>query len=427
MNILVLTQQSGILKPFAIVLGYIMNYIYRFLEMFGISNVALTIILFTLVVNILMIPLTIRQQRFSKMSSIMNPELQKIQKKYANKKDERSMRMQQAETQALYDKYGASPVGGCLPMLIQLPILFALYRVIYNVPAYVQPVKEVYLKIADPIMKASGADQIMQNVISEMNLRVSNFDITNADKIIDALYLVKSTAWEQLSSAFSASPDVVSAISTYSSRIISMNSVIGGLNISDAPVQFSNGIAGIFPGVLIPILAAATQFLQIKVSQKNQPQMDANSQMGSTMNTMNIMMPIMSLFFCTTLPTGIGIYWVASAVFRTVIYWFIDKFFNNIDAEQIIEANKEKAEKKAEKRKESAAKVEEYASMSTRNINRKSISQLAGTSVEGKGKLSKSSIKDDDSDVPNISSGNNKSDKKSISGYANMLNNKNKK
>ena len=152
MSILVLTQTGGILKPFAIILGFIMNYIYRFLQIFGINNVALTIILFTLVINVLMIPLTVKQQKFSKMSSLMNPELQKVQKKYQNRKDEKSMRMMQAETQAIYDKYGASPTGGCLPMVIQLPILFALYPVIQEVPRYVNGIKEIYMPVVNQIM-----------------------------------------------------------------------------------------------------------------------------------------------------------------------------------------------------------------------------------------------------------------------------------
>ncbi len=413
--------------PFAVVLGYIMNYIYRFLEYFGISNVALTIILFTLVVNVLMIPLTVKQQKFSKMSSIMNPELQKVQKKYEGKRDERSMRMQQAETQAIYDKYGASPAGGCLPMLIQLPILFALYRVIYNVPAYVEPIKEVYENIATPIMNAAGADGIMQTLISEMSLRVSNFDITNINKIIDALYLVKSTGWEQVSAAFSSSTDVVNAIATYSPQIIKMNSIVGGLTISDAPVNFSNGFAGIFPGVLIPILAAGSQWLQMKVSTKNQ-KVDLDTQMGSTMNTMNMMMPLMSLFFCTTLPAGIGIYWIASAVIRTIFYVLIDKFSEQ-NPEQIIEANKEKAAIKAEKRKEKAEKMETYASMNARNIDRKSLSQLAKTSVEGKGENAKSRIKDNDTSASSsapVSRKTKGSSSGSVSDIAHMLDNKRK-
>ena len=406
MSILVLTQTGGILKPFAIILGFIMNYIYRFLQIFGINNVALTIILFTLVINVLMIPLTVKQQKFSKMSSLMNPELQKVQKKYQNRKDEKSMRMMQAETQAIYDKYGASPTGGCLPMLIQLPILFALYRVIYNVPAYVEPVREIYEHIAQPIMSASGAGDIMTTLIKEMSLRVSNFDISNINKIIDALYVVKSTGWSAVSDAFSGSADVVSAISQYSTEIIHINSIPGGLNIADAP-------------------AGLSQWANLKVSQRNQPKPDLDSTMGSTMNTMNLMMPFMSVFFCITLPSGMGIYWIASAVFRTIIYLFIDKFFNNKSVDDIIEANKEKAAKKAEKRGEQNAKLEEYAAMKTKNIDRRSISQIANA---GKGNGdAKAEKKSESSNAGGKSSkkvdkNNAEADKKSISGYAHMLN-----
>ena len=425
MSILVLTQTGGILKPFAIILGFIMNYIYRFLEIFGISNVGLTIILFTVIVNLLMIPLTIKQQKFSKMSSLMNPEIQKIQKKYQNRKDEKSMRMQQAETQAVYDKYGVSPTGGCLPMLIQLPILFALYRVIYNVPAYVEPVREIYENIARPIMSAAGSGDIMTNLIETMKLTVSGFDITNVDKVIDTLYVVKSTGWETISQAFASSADVVAAIAQYSKEIINMNSLPGGLNIADAPISFGNGLTGIFPGVLIPVLAGVTQWANIKVSQRNQPKMDTDSTMGSTMNTMNMMMPLMSVFFCTTLPAGIGLYWIASAVFRTIIYLFIDMFFNSKSVDQIIEENKEKAAKKAEKRGEQNAKLEEYAAMNTKNIApKKTISQLANTSVEGKNSSSSKKT----TTTTTSGKGNKKLEKnieeegkKSISGYAHML------
>ena len=424
-SILVLTQTGGILRPFGIILGFIMNYIYRFLQIFGINNVGLTIILFTLVINVLMIPLTIKQHTFSNMSTFMNPELQKVQKKYQNRQDEKSMRMMQAETQAIYDKYGASPTGGCLPMLIQLPILFALYRVIYNVPAYVEPVREIYEHIAQPIMNASGAGDIMTNLISEMSLRVSNFDITNINKIIDALYVIKSTGWETLSNAFAGNADVVNAISQYSSEIIKMNSLPGGLNIADAPVSLGHGISGLFPGIIIPALAGFTQWLNLKVSQRNQPKPDPDSTMGSTMNSMNMMMPFMSVFFCITLPSGMGLYWIASALFRTVIYLFIDKFFNNKSVDDIIEANKEKAAKKAEKRGEQNAKLEEYAAMKTKNIDRRSISQIAN-SGKGNGDT-KAEKKSESSNAggkgsKKVDKNSTEADKKSISGYAHMLN-----
>lgn len=369
MNYVLLTQTGGILRPFGIVLGFIMNYIYRFLELFGISNIGLTIVLLTLVVNILMIPLTYRQQKFSRMNAVINPEIQKITKKYEGKNDERSMRLRQAETQAVYDKYGANPVGGCLPALIQIPILFALYRVIYNVPAYVEPIRQVYEQIAVPIMNAAGASDIMTELISTLSIRVSGFDITNINKIIDALYLVKSNAWDTVSSAFSASPDVVKAISDYSGTIVSMNWLPGGLNVVDSPVQFKNGISGIFPGAAIPVLAALTQWWNMKISMRNQPEIDTSTQVGSTMNTMNTMMPLMSLFFTTTLPAGMGVYWIASAVFRSLITLVINKILGNTNVEEIIEKNKDKAEAKAKKRGEQQEKLEAYASMNTRRLS----------------------------------------------------------
>ena len=157
MELLFLTKTGGILKPFAIVLGWIINYIYVALEKIGIPNIGLAIILFTLIVNLILLPMTIKQQKFTKLSAIMNPEIQKIQAKYKDKKDEVSVRRMQAETQAVYQKYGTSATGGCLYMVIQMPILFALYRVIYNIPAYVDSVYALYESIATPIFEG-GAD-----------------------------------------------------------------------------------------------------------------------------------------------------------------------------------------------------------------------------------------------------------------------------
>ena len=109
-----------IIKQIAWLLGQIMNLIFNFLDkVFGIQNIGLCIIIFTVIVYTLMIPLTIKQQKFSKMSAVMNPEIQKLQKKYAGKRDQASQMKMQEEMNLIYEKYGTSPTGGCLPMLIQ--------------------------------------------------------------------------------------------------------------------------------------------------------------------------------------------------------------------------------------------------------------------------------------------------------------------
>ena len=141
----VLTKTGGVLGPIADILGWIMDLLFRFTSTFGIENVGLCIILFTLVTKLLMIPLTIKQQKSSKLMSVMQPELAAIQKKYKGREnDQKAAMMMNAEMKAVYEKYGTSMTGGCLPLLIQLPIIFALYRVIYNILAYVQSIRGYY-------------------------------------------------------------------------------------------------------------------------------------------------------------------------------------------------------------------------------------------------------------------------------------------
>ena len=121
---LVATQHTGfILGPIAKLLGWIMNAIFNLMDsVFGIQNVGLSIILFTIVVYMCMLPLTYKQQKFSKMNAKMNPEIQAIRKKYAGKQDQASMMAMQDETKAVYAKYGVSPSGSCVQLLIQMPV-----------------------------------------------------------------------------------------------------------------------------------------------------------------------------------------------------------------------------------------------------------------------------------------------------------------
>lgn len=160
---ILLTQNSTfIIGQVAWVLGKIMNGIFIVLNFVGIPNVGLAIILFTIVVNLLMLPLTIKQQKFSKLSAKMNPEIQAINEKYKNKKDNDSMMAQNQEVQAVYAKYGVSPAGSCVQLLIQMPILFALYQVIQAMPAYVTRIGETFGVLADKIISVDGGN-FLQN------------------------------------------------------------------------------------------------------------------------------------------------------------------------------------------------------------------------------------------------------------------------
>ena len=142
---ILLTQREGlIIGNIAKILGFIMNAIFELLSKIGIENIGLCIIIFTVVTYTLMLPMTVKQQKFTRLSSVMNPEIQALQKKYEGKRDQASMMKMQEETKMVYAKYGTSPTGGCLVTLIQFPILFALYQVIYKMPAYVKRIGETF-------------------------------------------------------------------------------------------------------------------------------------------------------------------------------------------------------------------------------------------------------------------------------------------
>ena len=175
MNGILLTQNGGILGPIAKVLGYIMEGIFNVINYIGIPNIGLAIILFTIVVNLLMMPLTIKQQKFSKLSAKMQPEIQAIQAKYKNRKDNASQMAQSQEVQAVYAKYGVSPTGSCLQLLIQMPILFALYRVIYAIPAYVTKIGDVFRVLADKIISVDNAEFLKNSGINTIQTTVAAY------------------------------------------------------------------------------------------------------------------------------------------------------------------------------------------------------------------------------------------------------------
>ncbi|QHQ60286.1 membrane protein insertase YidC [Anaerocolumna sedimenticola] len=409
-----LTQRGGILGPIESLLGWILNAIYEFLSLFGIQNVAIVIILFTFIVRGFMIPLTIKQQKFSKLSSKMNPEISKIQAKYKGKKDEVSLRKQQAETQAVYQKYGASPTAGCLPLLITLPIMFALYRVIYNIPAYVHDINQMYSNIAEAIRGTNGYVDIMTSLAEKVNVKASSFNEVTADGIIsvnhviDILSKFKSDQWAELKNNF---PSLLTVIDQNYANISSVNRFIGGLNIIDAP-GFS------FPGILIPILAAGLQFIQGKQTQALNPT-DKDNPMSSTMNTMNTVMPIMSGFFCFMLPIGVGIYWVAGSLFAIIQQFIINKHMEKVDVDALIEKNVMKANKrKAKLGIDPNASMEELAKKQTRSIEVPV--ENVNTSTSNYANAVKKNYEPSD-----YKKGDESYKAGSISAYANLLNNRN--
>ena len=377
MSEMLLTAYNGaILGPIAKLLGWIMNGMYILMEKVGISNVGLSIILFTIVIYALMFPLTYKQQKFSKLSQKMNPELQAVQKKYKDKKDTVSMQNMQTETQQIYEKYGVSPTGSCVQMLIQMPLLLALYRVFMNVPAYISSVKDVYLDLVDKIMATSGYQDIMTNLMSTLKLNTVQVDFTATDTttlqnyVVDVLSKMSSTGWDSLRELFPALTDSIDST---------------GLNISDTPFQiikaaFAGGsILMAVLALLIPVISYLTQVLNIKLMPTAATAGGDNDQMAQQMKMMNRTMPLFSLVMCFTVPVGLGIYWIASAVVRSIQQFFLNKHFDKIDLDDIIAKNQEKAKKKREKMGISENQISNAARMNTRQVTASSKSSVKTT------------------------------------------------
>ena len=360
---MVLTKAGSILGPIATVLGYVMDILFRFTSSFGVFNVGLCIILFTIVMKTLMIPLTIKQQKTTKLMSVMNPEIQAIQKKYKGKSDQESMQRQNVEIQAVYEKYGTSMTGGCLPLLIQMPILLALYRVIYNIPAYVPSVRVYFDNVVTPLMGQADYAQKLQeitNIAIACGGKLDKFDFTNANRLVDMLYKFSTSQWGELQALFPAISDVIGQNAAVVER---MNTFLG-LNMAEAP--------GWVPSFawIIPILAAVSQWFSTKLMSGNQPSTsaDAENPMAQSMKTMTTTMPLFSAFICITMPAGLGIYWIATSVVTIIQQLIVNAYMDKVNIDDMIAKNLEKVNKKRAKQGLPPAKVTQNATASLKAI-----------------------------------------------------------
>ena len=374
MESMILATKSGtpIIGQIAVVMGWIMNAIYKVLEAVGIQNLGLCIIIFSILIYLFMTPLQIKQQKFSKLSAIMQPEIQKIQKKYQGKKDQDSMMKMQEETQAVYQKYGVSATGSCVQLAIQMPILFALYQVIQNIPAYVGSVYNVFNGVCTKILAVDGFTDIINNFITDNKMTRVRQVTENADSIVDFLYALSPSQWESLQniSQFSGFSD---QISKTASEIQKMQT-FGVLNIADQPLSYikTGSLILIIAALAIPLLSWATQMLNLKLMPQAAMQNgnNDNNAMASSMKTMNTVMPLMSAFFCFTFPVGLGIYWIASSVVRSIQQLLINRHLNKMNIDDLVNENMKKMEAKRAKEGLPPQKITNQAHQSARNINK---------------------------------------------------------
>lgn len=328
---------GDIIDFIALLMGYIMQALFFITGGF---NIGLCIILFTIIVRLIMMPMTIKQQRFSKLSAMMQPEIAAIQNKYKGKNDTASIQKMQLETKAVYEKYGTSPTGGCLQMFIQLPIFYGIFAVVRDIPYYVPRVKALF----EPVISAIKGVTNYNQVLIDSGLTTAAYD--TEDALLRFLNAFSSEQWETLKNAFTSYGNGISdTIAQQSEKILHVNNFFG-INLATAP-GFKLSLA-----LLIPLLAGLTQWLSVKLMQSKNPvnNDDENNTAAQSMKMMNTMMPVISAVFCVSMPSGLGLYWIMGSVVQCIQQIFINKYMDKVDVEKLIAKNMDKVNKKRAKK-----------------------------------------------------------------------------
>ena len=303
-----------------------------------VQNYGLALILFTLIVKLILLPFMYKQKKGMKKMNLVQAESAAIQKRYARNREKMNEEMQK-----LYEREGVNPMGSCLLSFITLPIMMALYYAVR------QPMKYM--------------------------MGLSNDTIEAIAKVLGTTYDSHSVSGQiQLAKMVHENWDKVADFATKG---------LVNIDLSAIP-QFSH----LDILWLIPILSGGTALLSSLVMRKTQnmqnpnAQQNQSAQMNSTMNTMLIIMPLMSVWIAFTLPASMGIYWTVNNLFTVaqelVLTWYILKFDKAEDDEETKArkrreaAHKLKLEEQA-KEKQEAGEQTEYRGAKAANVSKKKL------------------------------------------------------
>lgn len=318
------TRQPGmIVGPIAKFLGIIYNAVFNFIYNIIQSNsLGVAIILFTILVKVVLIPLMYKSQESNYKMQRLQPEMSKIKKKYEGKKDAESQQKMAMEMQKLQKDNNVNMMGGCLPMLIQLPILYALFYIFQQAYIYIDVVGANYHAIANVLV--SIPVDLRLDVFTDMIVAHKvNIDVASTTDMVTLVNMLTTTEWNT----------VISSIGDYANQLTPLlaqkNSIETFMGIS-----MINKVGFSFPGIIIPIVAGVTTYYSSVVMTKKSAQSGGDDPSMQMMKSMNIMMPIMMGGMCITMPGGIGIYWTISNLIQVGQTLLLNKYFRSKDAKE---------------------------------------------------------------------------------------------
>ena len=291
--------------------GIILVWIGKFLQVITnitAGNYVLALFFFALIVEILMLPLGIKQQKNSQKQARMRPKEMAIRKKYAGRNDQKSIQAMQQEIQRLYQEEGFNPMSGCLPLLIQLPIVLVLYNI-----------------VVDPIRYVFGKAQALSSVLT------SFFSTARAAGGLGESISSSRGTIELLSKLSEDKVESLRKFAYFSNADACANELGGvdGLNFN-----FLGLDTGATPDIkqiswlwLIPVLTFVIYFFSMKLNRKfsYQPATMTDQQMGCSNNMMDITMPLMSVYITFIVPGALGIYWMVKSILSTLKQFIIHK------------------------------------------------------------------------------------------------------
>lgn len=320
-------------------MGFIIQHIYNL-----VANYGMAIILFTIIIKLILIPLNVHSQKAMKKQQKIQPLMAELQKKYAN--DQEKL---QREMMKIYKDNNISMTGGCLPMLIQFPILIGLYQVIQKPLSYLVGITRDMWNSAPYINEVVR----LQSKMTELGHNIGSLANSSMEQLAN-MSQIQLSKWAGIVGTEGSFLDEVSGAPTHP-WVLNFNFL--GLDLSNAPSEAFKYIMAldfshwsIIALLSIPLLAVIASFVSMKITQAQTGQNKGNDQVNQTSKMMNMMMPVMTLFFTVSLPAGLGIYWIISSVTQIlqqlILNWYLDK-----KGEEVIVKVTEKKQKRSGKKR----------------------------------------------------------------------------
>ena len=338
---------GSIMNIVAYPLGYVLWFVYKY-----IGNYFVSIFLFTLLVRAATFPLSIKSQKSQADRARLAPRLERIQQKYG--KDPQKLREKQM---ALYEKEGVSMTGGCLPLVVQMVVLFGIIQVIYSPLTNLAKIPSAVIDTSITAVKSEEDEKVnnSRGYYKELNFLRALEKSGNEDKVrkaisaLDAAELKGKTADQYITQM----------------KNIGQDFNFFGHSLLENPWN-SKGFKGINILWLIPILSWATAFISSWISMRFMKASNAGQEQpgaGCTNNSMLLVMPLFSLYIAFTVPGGVGVYWICSniiAVAQTVI---LNKMYNptKIRAQAEVEYQEMRKQRQEDKKRIAEARAREQA------------------------------------------------------------------